>query len=138
MTPWIAAFLFVLIGIVITVGLRTLGRTVRSWRWPVTSGRLLAIDVTNNLASYEYVVAGRTLRGSCISILGYPPAAARRRLAHHRNGDAIPVWYDPEAPQDSALDRSTTLMAWIVAALGLALLITGTVWLVQLTWHAGS
>jgi len=136
MIAWMAAFLLVTIGIIVTVGLWTLGRTVRSWQWPVTSGRLLAIDLTSNVASYEYVVAGRTLRGSCISTLGYPPAAARRRLAQHQIGGAIPVWYDPDVPQHSTLDRSTTLMTWVVGALGLAALISGSIWLARLTWPA--
>jgi hypothetical protein len=112
-------------------------RTARSGRWVVTQGRLLGISVEDNTADYEFEVGGSTFRGKRINTVGYLPKTARARLQQYKTASTVPVWYDPANPQQSALDRTSTLVAWLVGFASVVALAGGLVGIGEVLWRSG-
>jgi hypothetical protein len=140
MSPTLERILPGLIGL-IAFGLPTLYMASQCWlawrsrRWPSTTGRILSSDVrfdehrlqkTHGVAAvrYEYVVDGRTLRGSRVRFGGWlnaNPADAGRVTIRYRTGSPVSVRYDPARPHVCTLERRMSRLVPMFLAIGLFL-----------------
>jgi len=81
------------------------GRIVESWVDERGTGR--AAHVFMPRVRYEYRVGGRTYRNASLYLTAFQDyddeAAAQDFLRPYAVGAAVPVYYDPANPQDSAL-----------------------------------
>ena len=81
------------------------GRIVESWVAAQGSGR--SAHTFGPRVRYEYRVGGRTYRNASIYLTAFQDyddeAGAREFLRPYAVGAAVPVYYNPANPQDSAL-----------------------------------
>jgi hypothetical protein len=136
--------LAVLLGIIaILLGLRIFGRSYSSTRWPVTPGRVVRSSVVQvaeerfaPIIEYEFILAGRTYRGSGIRRpAGAAPDTAGSALSSRPAADSIAarfpagrellVGYDPGDPAQSVLEPELRWWALGLAIAGASLLGAG-------------
>jgi hypothetical protein len=64
-----------------------------------------------------------------VNFFGYSVARAKAAVERYQPGTVVPVWYNPDAPEESVLERSETpeslawaLLSWFLLACAAALL----------------
>jgi hypothetical protein len=80
------------------------------------------------LVKYEYLVNGKTFQGSRVSF-GRPTfdyMTASNVREQFANGKQVPVWYDPEKPEEAVLAPKTTV-GMLSRVPGIFLIVTGIV-----------
>ena len=108
-------------------------------RWPSTPGRVIASDVyVHNCGengtvdevrvTYDYAVAGVTLRGNRISIGGQGSGSTKARLARYHPGAVVNVFYDPHKPASAVLESKLPGKFIMFPIMGVFLVILGA-WL---------
>ena len=84
--------------------------------WPATRGRITSSklesrkDVDGDVSeilyvTYDYAVAGDTLRGDRISFSGSGSGRSKQKLARYPTGAEVDVFYDPQKPASAVLER---------------------------------
>jgi hypothetical protein len=85
-------------------GLRVLGRSYSSTRWPVTPGRIISSGVVTSYSEtrasveYEFILAGKVYRGRMTSA-----EQPETLVALYPTGREITVGFDPGDPSQSVL-----------------------------------
>lgn len=138
-------FLFTIFLPIFLVGGLTLGLVVgplevaraREHRsWASVEGRITQTEVTEMtsrkgrrylpVVAYEYEVAGRTYRSNRLTLHETPEfherSAAERALSEFEPRSPATVFFNPEKPEEAALETSSLVRAWLVVAAGLAML----------------
>lgn len=105
--------------------------TVR--RWPITEAFILQTGVRQTgsddaarvhypQVKYRYTVGGKEYAGNTIShgmTAGGGRGHAEKVIARYPVGSRIPVRYNPENPQQAALEARFSWMGWVLLVLGL-------------------
>ena len=138
MTAFITSLLLLTLStIILAVILIALGFSFRSYRWLKTEGIILRIGTSKesgglrlNFANvftarikYVYAVAGKKYRNNAISAISISDTAgfsAKRAIKKYPEGKIIDVYYCPDDPRVSCLERGVkdpVIIAMITAAL---------------------
>lgn len=92
--------------------------------WATTKGTILNAEIRTEynrrmgqhtyvpFVEYEYRVRGRTYRGTTVSPVGLQSCSiqsvCQRIVGKYPAGETVPVYYDPDDPEESCLDRTVT------------------------------
>jgi hypothetical protein len=142
------ALIIASVGLATTAVVGTLvGRAIRSWRWPQTTGTILestVVRLADNDSDGErrrlryqldvrfgYSANGQSFTGNRLSFFGastrhISQADAEAHLRRISRGNAIDVWYDPADPAQAVVDRGIPWGFWAALALGVLFLAGGT------------
>ncbi len=136
----------IIIGLFILAGLATaiwggllLARSRRTLSWPAAKGRIEVAEPSSPendllpLIEYSYTVEGRTFRGRLRFPAGTQPQGPEFAASFVRKypaGSEVAVYYDPEDPRQSVLERGNQGGDWLVLALGLGAVVLGVIMLV--------
>ncbi len=114
-------------GFGVMVALATAVPTYQEWQamqlWRPAHATLLQVSGSDNdtVASYRYTVDGIDYQNDRVyvasfkdNIGSYHQDLTRRLQRLKQNGQAVPIWYDPEAPGQAVIDRD---MRWGLFAL---------------------
>jgi hypothetical protein len=152
MFPLLLGLIFVVIGTYLVLRSRRLGKSFKaSLNWPSTPGRIVSNEIIvrsgytetgqtpvvryTPSVIYEYNVGGSSLTGSTIRS-AKPTVLSRETaqgiLAPYGSGAPVSVFYDPQAPTNSMLERTKpkgrifiTLVGVIFAGLGALITLGG-------------
>lgn len=146
---FLAPLLFLVGGVAaLAFGVRDLLAIRAASRWPSAEGVVESSEVRTEIREtrrdnrtrryreysaavvYRFTVDGVSIRGQRVRFGGFvsdTPEAAERDVASYPAGSAVVVFYDPENPEDSVLERGVSAGAWILPGLGLAFLLAGLV-----------
>jgi hypothetical protein len=110
-------------------------------RWPITTGRVLSHDIRIKSAGggttarahypivrYAYSVRGVEYNGNALShgsTTGGGRGFAEKVLARYPIGSAVEVRYNPDKPEEAALETHFGLFGWITLSLGLVFVLLG-------------
>jgi hypothetical protein len=140
------ALIIAAVGLATTAVVGTLiGRALRSWRWPRTTGTIVESAVVR-LADdsdsaqrrfryqvdvrYGYSVSGQAYTSSRLSFFGastrHPSHALAEEHLQRITREGIDVWYDPADPSQAVNDRGIPWGFWAAFALGVLFLVGGT------------
>jgi|GEM_PF-1873866 len=111
---------FVYLGLNILIGeIRTWRKAVASREWPSSVGRIISSEVQTAYggrstthyprAKYSYTVAGQNYTGDRIVFAWrniFDRQATEKVVESYRPGQTVTVFYDPQQPQESTLDRN--------------------------------
>ena len=118
-------------------------RVRRSRGWTRTEGRILSSELntvrlpamrySRTVAApcirYTYTARGRQYEGTRVNFFGYSLTRAKTAVERYQPGTVVPVWYDPDALEESVLERSETpeslawaFLSWFLLACAAALL----------------
>ena len=109
-------------------------------QWPSTRGRVVASDVYLNRSTegpgmeevrvtYDYAVAGATLRGNRISMGGSGSGGIKAQFARYQAGAEVDVFYDPNKPASAVLERNLPGKLIVLPIVGTAFLIAGALFI---------
>lgn len=129
---------FVIVALVLLViGLRGRRLAAASQSWPTTTGKVLAAEVQARRSRsgsghttsyypvifYEYQVAGQVYRSNVLQLggeVGGGASRAQQKVMAYPAGSSVQVYYNPDNPQQAALERGSTRSNILI---GVALLI---------------
>jgi hypothetical protein len=129
------------LSMVATIGI-PLFRTFRSRHWQATIGRVLESDIAvahdvsgadgrqrywTPRVSYEYRVDERSFVGRRVNFVGFSARTAMKALGRYPPGANVPVWYDPNDPADSVLEKRPTPASILVAGIAASALVISAV-----------
>jgi hypothetical protein len=128
-TPVICAGFFILIGLgIMAAGAATYLKGRKMAEWATTQGRVLVSEIVasrgserkfSGLVQYEFTVLGQSYRSQTVTpaeLMGISDTGrgeAMQKVAKYPAGAVVTVYYDPQTPQRSVLERggdSTTLI----------------------------
>jgi hypothetical protein len=129
--------IFILVGLALFAGWYFLRRNAQTTgQWPSTRGRVIASDINRYRdtdgeyqedvrVTYDYAVAGKTLRGNRISTSGSGSGTAKAKLARYQPGAEVDVFYDPRNPVAAVLERKLPGNVLVLPIVGVVFLIVG-------------
>jgi hypothetical protein len=129
--------IFILVGLALFAGWYFLRKKAKATgQWPSTRGRVVASDINRYRdtdgeyqevvrVTYDYAVAGTTLRGNRISTSGSGSGTAKAKLARYRPGTEVDVFYDPGNPAVAVLERKLPGNVLVLPIVGTVFLIVG-------------
>ena len=125
--------LAILSGVVLILVAISLGRKAKaSLQWPAVPGTVLLSQLVEDnsgeftsylpLVTYAYAVNGQAFQSSRVAFVA---SKSRKVIAKYPKGNAVQVYFDPQQPSTSVLEKggSTRFMVFI----GIALIIGGCV-----------
>jgi hypothetical protein len=125
--------LTILSGVILILVAISLGRKAKaSLQWPAAPGTVVVSQLVEDtageissylpLVTYTYAVNGQAFQSSRV---GFVASKSRKVLAKYPKGNAVQVFFDPQQPATSVLEKggSTRFMVFI----GIALIIGGCV-----------
>lgn len=142
---WVGLIVLPLVALGLVAVLRTVVETRQAASWTSTAGRVVRSEIESRrhqfqgepekvenvpAVEYEFEARGRTVRGRRISI-GDDSGGENTEatLARYPVGAAVTVYYDPDDPKNSALERdglkSVPVFGCLVALAMLALAVAG-------------
>jgi hypothetical protein len=129
--------IFILVGLALFAGWYLLRKKAKATsQWPSTRGRVVASDINRYRdtdgeyqedvrVTYNYAVAGTTLRGNRISTSGSGSGTAKAKLARYKPGTEVDVFYDPLNPVAAVLERKLPGNVLVLPIVGTVFLIVG-------------
>jgi hypothetical protein len=134
--PFLPAIAFVVFGAYISVGfIRDIYFAVKSKDWPITSGRVIDLDVVgagvrtnyeSAIVGYEYEVRGVRYTSKRIDYAGRGGAwshwSALQYLRRYHEGKTLNVRYDPNEPRRAVLETGVTFGNFFRLLFGFAVL----------------
>ena len=129
--------IFILVGLVLLAGWLFLRwKAKATGQWLSTCGRVIASDINRYRdtdgeyqedirVTYDYSVAGKTLRGNRISASGSGSGTAKAKLARYQPGTEVNVFYDPRNPVAAVLEQKLPGNVLVLPILGIVFLIVG-------------
>lgn len=142
--------MFMLAGILfIVIGSKNIYQAYKSSSWPSVQGRIISSEIKSHSRTYRdtttnreknetvydahinygYVINGITYSNDDVKIGGIIQTNttiwARKLLDKYPQGKVVNVYYNPEDPSQSVLEKGLQLSTWSFSALGLAIFIFG-------------
>lgn len=124
-------------GLVVVFGELAATRTLEKTRsWPETAGEVLSFNLTRSYVGdffagirYRYEVDGKGYTGERIRPGGRvtfrSKRVAREMQQRYRPGACVPVYYDPDDPEQCCLEREQTAAGSSAMYWGLAVIVLG-------------
>jgi hypothetical protein len=116
--------------VMLLFGLRILGRSYSTTRWPITPGRIVASAIVpagdryEAHVEYEYILAGRVRRGR-LPATPTTRDVADSMIASYPVGREIPVGFDPGDPASSVLRPVIRWWSLALILAGAGLMVAG-------------
>ena len=122
--------------IVLILIIREITNLIKSLSWPSTTGELIDSGVINSGSDggvysaniqYQYAVNGRVYKSRRIAFLRWWGSRkyAQKVVDKYSNNNHINVYYNPNNPRQSVLERKPNIGDIVLAGLGIVVIIVG-------------